>query len=498
MASVLRSAEPALFLGVVAATAVLAWFGNGLTPWWPLMWVAPLPVLWYSQRSSWVPSAGAAFLGWWLGSAALVQMFNAQGTPFALWLLDFGALAAVFAIGVLLFRHLLRRGAFWSATLVLPALWVSVDWLRYGVTPDGTSADLAYTQLAFLPFLQLASLTGPWGMTFVLLWAPACVAAFVFLRREEPRRARQLVLVAGSVLLLILAFGTVRLLTGAQRPRVAVGLVAADAGDVIARAGADATRELGAYLEQARSLAARGAQVIVLPEKIAAVRDRDQPLEDAAFQRLADEAGVMIVAGELRITDGQDGVRRYNRAQVYTPHSSVATYDKRHMLPPFESHLVRGTKSLLVRHPGAPLGVAICKDMDFTSTSLAYGKLRAGMMLVPAWDFVVDAVWHGHMAIMRGVEGGFSVARAARAGYLTVSDDRGRILAEARSGSTSFATLLARVPVGPDWTLFQAWGNWFAWLCVALLGVVLGKWLLLQGQAAAVDRPGRAEPLKGT
>ena len=37
----------------VAATAVLLWFGNGLDPWWPLMWFAPLPVLWFALRSSW-------------------------------------------------------------------------------------------------------------------------------------------------------------------------------------------------------------------------------------------------------------------------------------------------------------------------------------------------------------------------------------------------------------------------------------------------------------
>ena len=39
-------------------------------------------------------------------------------------------------------------------------------------------------------------------------------------------------------------------------------------------------------------------------------------------------------------------------------------------------------------------------------------------MLVPAWDFVVDAGWHGHIAVMRGVENGFSIARAVLAAAL--------------------------------------------------------------------------------
>jgi apolipoprotein N-acyltransferase len=68
-------------------------------------------------------------------------------------------------------------------------------------------------------------------------------------------------------------------------------------------------------------------------------------------------------------------------------------------------------------------------------------------MLVPAWDFVVDRSWHGHIAVMRGVEDGFSIARAAKNGYLTVSDDRGRIVGETRSDSAPFATLLVDVPL---------------------------------------------------
>ena len=48
-------------------------------------------------------------------------------------------------------------------------------------------------------------------------------------------------------------------------------------------------------------------------------------------------------------------------------------------------------------------------------------------MLVPAWDFNLDRAWHGHIAVMRGVEDGFSVSRAAKDGFLTVSNNRGTI-----------------------------------------------------------------------
>jgi len=71
------------------------------------------------------------------------------------------------------------------------------------------------------------------------------------------------------------------------------------------------------------------------------------------------------------------------------------------------------------------------------------------------------------MAVMRGVEDGFSIARAAKQGYLTVSDDRGRILAETQSDSAPFATLIADVPAGHDPTLYLLLGDWFAWLALA-------------------------------
>jgi apolipoprotein N-acyltransferase len=50
-------------------------------------------------------------------------------------------------------------------------------------------------------------------------------------------------------------------------------------------------------------------------------------------------------------------------------------------------------------------------------------------VLVPAWDFTLDGWLHDRMAVMRGVESGFTVVRAAKQALLTVSHDRGRILA---------------------------------------------------------------------
>jgi len=126
--------------------------------------------------------------------------------------------------------------------------------------------------------------------------------------------------------------------------------------------------------------------------------------------------------------------------------------------------------------------------MDFTALSRQYGNAGAGLMLVPAWDFVLDRWSHGHMAVMRGVEDGFSIARAAKQGYLTVSDDRGRILAETRSDSAPFVTLIADVPVGHDTTLYLLLGDWFAWVALAILLFTLVQLCRLPSRPPIVSR----------
>jgi apolipoprotein N-acyltransferase len=477
MASESRSRRALVAVVMFIATAVMVWFGNGLTPWWPLMWLAPLPLFWFALHSRWWSAGLLACIAWLAGSTNVLGYFHQQGVPFAVWLADFGGLSLSVALGVLIFRSLVLRGAVWTGMIAPGVLWVTLDWARYLWTPHGTGADLAYTQLEFLPFLQLSALTGPWGMTFVLQLFPAAAAVALHLRKSEPQRAIRVAGIVTAVMALVIGYGTVRLYESGPRRHVKVGLVASDIRENsdVASAGTDAERVLKAYAMQARDLVARGAEIVVMPEKIAAVRNSDIPVDDAILQSVASSSGAIIVAGELQISPGPAGTLRYNRAKVYRPDSAVVSYDKEHMLPPFESNLTPGIGKLSLTRGDTRLGVAICKDMDFTSTSLAYADLGAQLMLVPAWDFNSDRTWHGHMAIMRGVEGGFAIARAARNGYLTVSDDRGRVLAETRSDSAPFATLLADVPVGHERTLFQRWGNWFAWAAIAALALVLAR-----------------------
>jgi apolipoprotein N-acyltransferase len=113
--------------------------------------------------------------------------------------------------------------------------------------------------------------------------------------------------------------------------------------------------------------------------------------------------------------------------------------------------------------------------MDFMNPARRNGRAGVGLMLVPGWDFNVDGFWHGHIAVMRGVEDGFSVVRAAKNGFLTVTDDRGRVVAERASDAAPMTTLLAEVPAGHEGTLYLLWGDGFAWCAMALCAWVLAR-----------------------
>ena len=376
----------------------------------------------------------------------------------------------MFTLGVLLYRALVRRGAYAWAVVAFPAVRVAFEYLLAICGPHGTAGNLAYTQVDLLPLLQLASITGPWGITFLVLLVPAALATAWQLRGTRGRALR----IAGAAIVAVaavLAFGVTRYVGDESGPLVRVGLVASDppTSPAQAREGAATTALLDAYARSAEALAAQGAQVIVLPEKIGVVVDPGTRDADARFQALADRTRAVIVVGLVHRAGAVD----HNEARIYRPETPVEVYLKHHLIPAFEQSFDPGAALSLLAQPPGTWGVQICKDMDFTAPSRDYGRAGVALMLVPAWDFVVDGLWHGRMAVMRGVESGFAIVRAAKQGYLTVSDNKGRILAEARGDAAPFSTLLTRVPAVHVETLYLRFGDWFAWLALAVLGVAL-------------------------
>jgi apolipoprotein N-acyltransferase len=455
--------------GVAAAalSAALLWRGTGLAPAWWLTWLAPLPVLAFGLRASVPAASAAAFAAWTGGGLNLWSYYRTTiGVPVPIVVVALVVPAVAFTAGVALTCVLARKGRPVAATLGLPAAWTAFEHLLSRVSPHGTFGSLAYTQVDCLPVVQVAAVLGVSGIAFLLVLLP-CALAVATLPAAGADRAR-IAWATGTALALVLGYGGWRLGKDAARPPVRVGLVAADRPEQPVSGETEEARLLvDRYARAAEVLAERGARIVVLPETVVRVTAADAEAVARRFAGLTG-TGVTVVVGADRLALGRE-----TNAAIALSAGPAAAYAKQHLLPPFESRYQPGNELVLRDSPSGRLGLAICKDMDFPDLGRRYAQAGASILLVPAWDFGADGWLHSRMAVLRGVEGGFAVARAARGGRLTLSDDRGRILAEADSAAAEVASVLAPVRPGGGGTLHARLGDAFAWLCCGVLAGLL-------------------------
>ena len=458
-------------------SAVGFYFGTGLHPVWWLAWLAAIPVLIMAPRLSWWSAFVMSAAAFACGSMNEWRFFtHALGAPLVTVLLFLTVPAILFALAVLGYRWFVGMGAVARAALIFPSIWVLVEFINARTSIHSTSGNLAYSQMNFLPILQIASLTGIWGISFCIFLF-AATASILLGQYGGPESRRRLGISIAAVLALVLGFGVWRLTSAPQSPAVKVALLSSDLHQNLMSEKRDETlRLMQDYAAQVRNAAEQGAKIVVIPEKIAIVTPADIADVDRVMQSAARDTGAQIVVGIIHVTADS----KLNEARIYSPSAEILTYEKHHMLPPFESNLKPGTRLTEWQEPSGRWGAAICKDLDFPKMGRDYGNDGVGLLLVPAWDFNTDGWLHGRMAILRGVESGFSMARSPKNGVLTVTDDRGRILAQKASSAAPFVTLIASVPVRNDPTFYARHGDWFAWanaglFVLLMLSRLLGK-----------------------
>jgi apolipoprotein N-acyltransferase len=452
----------------LSLSALLFFLGTGLSPLWPLTWLAPIPVLWIAPR---VSTGEAFFVAVAASALGGLNEWSYARTVLPTWLVASFLLfvGCVFGLAVLFFRSRILRGKLWQAALIAPAFWVAVEYLVAITSVHGTFGDISYSQMNFLPILQIASVTGIWGISFCIFLFAATMAALFSVGSE--RAKAPLAMVVSVFLACVLGFGAWRLATTPKdSPTVKVALIASDEAGNLHPATLGQEQEVyGRYAEQMKSLAAQGVQVFVLPEHSGPVTNATQSDFDGLLGHMAKQAGAYVTVG----IDRSVPTATWNQERLYSPDGSfVASYNKHHLLPHLENE-TPGTERTVVSQPSGKWGMEICKDMDFPRLSRQYSQDGIGLLLVPAWDFVDDGWLHGRMAVLRGVESGFSIARSAKLGLLTATDDRGRVLADRNTLAVPFATVIATVPVRHDATIYSRFGDWFAWSDIVLLAVLM-------------------------
>jgi apolipoprotein N-acyltransferase len=446
-------------------TGLLLYFGSGLDTIPALTWLAPLPVLLVAPLLTKRLTALTAFIGWSLGLANLWSYLlnDLELPPAAMSFL--ALLAGVFTLTALLFRALIKRGRYLLAALAAPASWAAADYLIALVSPHGAFTSLAYTQVDVHPVAQIASLTGVWGLSYLLLTPAAIVAAIT----HAPRRSGlQLTRILALIAIGTFSYGAWRLSDEPTGEAVKIAIVSASNGlDDTRWSGDNGPAILTTYTQQIEAAAAKGAEVVVLPEKFIDVDATALPDLDHRLQKIATDNKVELVAG---LTVFGDHGNDYNRALVFHPAGGAPlSYDKHHLIPGIEPY-----------EPGDHLammgswGVAICKDLDFPALARQYGQKRADLLLVPALDFDNDGWLHSRHALLRGIENGIPIARNGSQGLLTLSDSYGRVTSQLAAPSGADITLVGDLHPGIHRTLYTKLGDWFAWLSCLLTLVGLG------------------------
>ncbi len=453
---------------VSAATlisAILYFYSTGLNLAAALLFIAPVPVLIVAYRSTARTSFIISFAAYALGGLNIAG-YMSRLAPLPIVIITIVLPGVMFSLTVLISRFAALRLKPWIAVVVFPSAWTTYEYLLSLVSPHGTAGSIAYSQTDFLPLIQFASLTGIWGITFVVTLVQSTVALAWHLKDSRRQMVRILALPI-AMIIVVMAFGWMRLSQPEATEGIAVGLAAADSSVLYFNSHEpnESLPVAQAFALRAARLAEKGAKIVVLPEKFVGVTPAYISEVATVFSGTAQAHHVTIVAG-LNVIGTPAS---HNEAFIFSPDGTELRYDKRYFVPGIETGYYRGEVPLMFHLDRSIAGVEICKDMDFPTWSRQYGEHNVNVLFVPAWDFTIDGRLHSRMAIMRGVENGFSIVRCAQQGLLTISDYRGRIIAEKSSSGAPEVMLLDVVHPGPGKTFYAAFGDWFAWLNILIL-----------------------------
>lgn len=452
-----------MIAALCAALSGIAYFAStGLGVIWPLAWFAPAPVLWLAfgeVRTRMVMLA--AFAAFVIGNTNLLPAYY-DVLPMLPFAIGIAVSALAFAGCVLAARLVQRRVSGIAAMIVFAALWTGFEYLS-ALGPNGSVASIAYA-LAGVPVMaQTAALFGLWSVSFILCFVPAGLALFYRTRKTLP------LLLALGLFAVNAAYGYWRIEDSARTMRVAL-IVSEEANDAALGADAkDAMAAADAYALLIGSVAERKPELVVLPERLAVLKPQWRQAVLRKLSQAASSANATVVAGF-----SEWGLKeKRNVALIFRPDGSApATYVKRKLVPGLEDGFAAGSGPFVLSDG---IGIEICKDMDFEKMLRADARLHPRVLAVPAWDFEEDAYGHARVAIMRGIENGVAIARAARQGLLTLSDPYGRLVNRRASMGDATMTLVGDLPVGAGagHTLYTRIGDAFAWVALAIGGGLL-------------------------
>ncbi|MHA1564561.1 MAG: apolipoprotein N-acyltransferase [Alphaproteobacteria bacterium] len=485
----------AALCGVLAAAA--------LPPWHllPLLIPAFVGLVWLLDGARTLRAA--LFLGWSFGTGYFLLGLHWIAEPLLVdaarhaWLIPFaliglsGGLAIFTALTCGLWAWLLRRGFIAGAgrIVALAALWTVLEWVRAWIFTGFPWNLLGYVWSPSTAMLQIASLTGIYGLSMITVLAAAMPALFGQRPGPHPRRRAALVMACTILLpVALFGYGSARLAAAPAPGATSVAdvrlrIVQANIPQALKWQADRRLPNLQQHVAMSRQPAADGVAPthVIWPETAVPFFLAN----DDGARRLAATAapaGGLLITGAPRSEDttGATPRRFWNSVHAIDSNAAIqATYDKSHLVPfgeyvpargilpidkivPGQGDFTPGSGRRSLRLAGLPaVGVLVCYEAIFPGAAVD----RADR---PQWILnLTNDAWFGtgagprqHFAIsrLRAIEEGLPLIRAANTGISGVIDPYGRILAQLPVGETGILdTDLPVALAGP--TLFARLGN---------------------------------------
>lgn len=461
----------------------------------------------------------------WLGPAFLVRFLRSRRAGSGLFIgylvsavafhFQFRGMVPIPGIGYYLFvaatgfivllpylvdRLLIPRLGGFFATLVLPMAWVSTEYLVAVWSPYGTWGSVAYSQYGNLPLSQILSVTGLYGVTFLMGWF-ASVSNWICEQELDWPKIRAGTLTFATVLILVLLFGGARLvLFPPSSPTVRVASISKPDIPIFptaeiqrrlsegkaTRADLEAIRARGQaihndLLSRADREAAAGAMLVFWGEANAPVFKEDEASLIGRGRELARQRKVHL-AMALATWNRTQARPLENKVVLLDPSGNLAWEFLKARPVPGEEAAISARGDGRIKSAATPYGrvaAAICFDMDFPQLLRQAGQLGADMVLAPSNDWKEIDPWHTQMATFRAIEQGFSLIRHTSKGLSVAVDYQGRVLSAMDHYQATDRAMIAQVPIHGVRTIYAKVGDLFARFCAAGILAMIG-WFVVR------------------
>lgn len=486
-----------------------------ISPKWTIplaAWLGPAFLLYFFRKHQWWLSLGGSTIVL-LGSGYIAQS-EVVPMPQPFFLVYLLISSAMSLLPYVVDRLIHQRIKGFLSTLVFPLAAVSLEFAN-SFSGGGTWGVIAYTQYEFSALTQLASVTGLWGISFLIYWT-ASALNWIYHYRRDFAQLKKALLMYGSVFFAILLFGSFRLsgLFSDSPPTVRIAGISVEnihfAEKLYALRYGEAIRvnpkvsqtdpdlqkingALIAFIEQpeatefqavyplldslyeelfrlSRREARAGARLILWSEANAMVVEGEENSLIRKGQLLAREEQVYLLMSMAVLLPGKITPERKlmeNKLLLIDPQGEVISeYFKNRPVPFAESSVPGDGQVPLISTDFGRISPVVCYDADFQQLMLQTGRQGTDILLIPSGDWAAIAPHHSQMAVFRGIENGCTVVRQVSHGTSVATDAYGRTLAQMDFFSSEAKVMVAQVPKEGVFTIYAQIRDSFAIMCV--------------------------------